>query len=93
MAKRAILLSILAFAAVPLSAQAKPSLVVDTFTQANGLNWPYEMKQMQLQTVTELKIKDGATFEVVAEIPKGNAGKAYILDGEVLEWHPGVKAE
>ncbi len=63
--KLAMLVFSMAIAAVPLSAQQKPSLVVGTFTLASGVNWPYDMKQMQLQTITELKIKDGQTFEVV----------------------------
>ena len=90
--KFAILVLLLAIAAVPLSAQQKPSLVVGTFVLANGVNWPYDMKQMQLQTITELKIKDGQSFEVVSEAPQGSGSKVYLLDGEVLEWHAGNRA-
>ena len=51
------------------------------------------MKQMQLQTITELKIKDGQTFEVVSETPQqGSGSKVYLLDGEVLAWHAGNRA-
>jgi hypothetical protein len=90
--KLSILVLSMAIAAVPLSAQQKPSLVVGTFALANGVNWPYDMKQMQLQTITELKIKDGQSFEVVSEAPQGSGSKVYLLDGEVLEWHAGNRA-
>ena len=93
MAKRMVLLAFaFALAAIPLSAQSKPLLVVGTFGLANGVNWPYDPKQMQLQTVTELKIKDGQSFDVVTEAPKEAAGKVFTLDGEILEWHAGNKA-
>ena len=93
MAKRMVLFAFaLALAAIPLSAQSKPLLVVGTFGLANGVNWPYDPKQMQLQTVTELKIKDGQSFDVVTEAPKEAAGKLFTLDGEILEWHAGNKA-
>jgi hypothetical protein len=78
---------------ISLGAQTKPLLVVGTFSLANGVNWPYDLNQMQLQTVTELKIKDGQIFDVVVEAPKAVDGKVYRLDGEVLEWHVGNKAK
>lgn len=72
-------------------AQNKPVLVVHVFTLAPKAVWPYEMNQMQLQTVTELKLKDGEKFEVATEPPK-DVPPNYILDGEVLEWHAGNRA-
>ncbi|MGH9645147.1 MAG: DUF4410 domain-containing protein [Terriglobales bacterium] len=93
MAKRILFLAFtFALAAIPLSAQSKPSLVVGTFAPENGVNWPYDPKQMQIQTITELKIKDAQYFEVVNEAPKEAGGKVFLLDGEVLEWHPGNRA-
>src|ERR1700728_442633 len=56
------------------------------------VNWPYAMTQMQLQTITELKVKDGQNFEVVTEAPQESGSKVYLLDGEVLEWHAGNRA-
>lgn len=76
---------------VVTAAQEKPALVVRTFTVASGVNWPYDMKQMQLQTITELKIKDEAYFEVLADTA-GSQSHVYTLDGEVTEWHAGNKA-
>jgi hypothetical protein len=88
----ALLAAVLAVAAAAF-AQEKPSIVVDPFTLANAVNWPYDFKQLQLQTITELKVKDGQHFEVTTEAPKGAARKVYLLDGEVLAWHAGNKAE
>ncbi|MFY9743424.1 MAG: DUF4410 domain-containing protein [Candidatus Sulfotelmatobacter sp.] len=94
MAKQfALLLITLAFAASAFGTEAKVVLIVDPFTLANGVVWPYDLNQMQLQTITELKIKDAQEFEISTEKPKGWTGKVYLLDGEVLAWHAGNKAE
>src|SRR5271166_1905041 len=75
----------------PARAQDKPALVVKTFTLASGVNWPYDMAQLQIQTVTELKIKDAAHFDVLVEAP-GTGRRIYTLEGEVAEWRAGNKA-
>jgi hypothetical protein len=79
------------FTFLPSRAQEKPALVVSTFTIASGVDWPYDMAQMQTQTVTELKLKDGAKFDVVTSFP-ANPARVYILNGEVMEWHAGNRA-
>jgi len=81
----------LGLVAAPSHAQQKPALVVHVFTLAKDVVWPYDMNQMQLQTITELKIKDKDHFDVVNETPK-DAAHFYVLDGEVLEWHAGNRA-
>jgi len=99
MRKRFALIAVLlGLAVIPSIAQEKPSqekptLVVNLFTVAGEVNWPYDFKQLQLQTITELKIKDGQQFEVITEAPKETSNKAYVLDGEVLAWHSGNRAE
>ena len=94
MAKRFALFAIvLALAGSAFGAQDKVFLVVNPFTLANGVTWPYDFKQLQLQTITELKIKDSQFFEIISENPPTPAGKTYLLDGEILAWHPGNKAE
>jgi Domain of unknown function (DUF4410) len=80
------------FAILPLNAQDKPTIVVQEFTTATGVSWPYEMKQMVTQTVAELQYKDGGTFDVNSEAPTGRA-RVYTLNGEVLEWNPGNRAK
>lgn len=88
-------LVILACAAVlfspVLAAQNKPTLVVSTFTLGNNVQWPYDMKQLQAQTIVELKIKDAKYFDIISDAPAGTAS-AYTLAGEVLAWHPGNRA-
>jgi hypothetical protein len=90
--KFAVLAFLVLFCSTLARAQEKPALVVHLFTTASGVNWPYDMKQMQLQTVTELKIKDGDHFDVVSDAP-ANQTRVYILEGEILEWHAGNRAK
>src|ERR1700740_2461895 len=93
MTKRLFLFAfLLALVSVPASAQSKPVIVVGTFAIANGVSWPYDVKQLQAQTVVELKIKDGQNFDVTTEAPTQADVKAYALEGEVVEWHAGNKA-
>jgi len=89
--KLLLLAGALALAAGASRAQQKPTLAVHVFTLGKDVVWPYDMNQMQLQTITELKIKDKDHFDVVNEAPK-DAAQVYVLDGEVLEWHAGNKA-
>ncbi len=98
MPRKFVLIAVLlALASIPLIAHGasaeRPSIVVNTFTLANGVTWPYDFKQLQRQTLTELKVKDGLQFDVVPEAPQDTAGKVYVLDGEVLAWHAGNRAE
>jgi hypothetical protein len=81
-----------ALAILPLQAQEKPAVVVHPFTMATGVSWPYDMKQMVTQTVAELQHKDGKKFDFSAEAPAGRT-HVYTLDGEVLEWKPGNRAQ
>lgn len=89
--KLMLLICALALAAGSGHAQQKPSLVVHVFSLPKDVVWPYDMNQMQLQTVTELKIKNKDYFDVVSESPR-DTPQGYVLDGEVLEWHAGNKA-
>lgn len=92
--RRIFLTATLAILASPsfVAAQDKPAIVVHTFAVIPGQPWPYDMKQMAMQTVAELQRKDGKRFDVVVEAPAGQA-KTYTLDGEVTEWHPGNRAK
>lgn len=73
-------------------AQDKPAIVVHSFSASPKQPWPYDMKQMALQTAAELQRKDGKHFEVMVDSPT-NQAKTYTLDGEVIEWHPGNRAK
>ena len=61
------------------SSQEKPVIVVQVFTAASDVVWPYDMKQMQAQ--------------IVAEPPSTPASKVYILATEITAWHPGNAAK
>jgi hypothetical protein len=75
-----------------LQAQEKPAIVVQPFTTANGVSWPYDMQRMTSQTLAELQTKDGKKYELSAEAPLSRA-HYYSLSGELLEWHPGNRAK
>lgn len=87
-----LLLALSALAIFPLQAQEKPAIVVHLFTTATGVSWPYDMKQMVIQTVAELQTKDRKKFDVSAEAPAGRT-HVYTLEGQVLEWNPGNRAK
>ena len=91
--KVAVLVLVLWGLWVPLlQAQEKPVIVVRPFTMASGVSWPYEMQRMTQQTLAELQNKDGKKFEITADSPAGR-NHYFTLAGEVLQWHPGNRAE
>ena len=83
---------VVALGLVPARAQEKPALVVHAFTVASGVNFPYDMKDLQAQAIGEIKAKDAEQFDVVSDAPP-NQARVYVLDGEVQEWHKGNTAE
>ena len=83
----------IALAPILANAQTKPVVVVGTFSVAKGVPWPYDMKQLQAETIAELKVKDGKEFNVTAKSPKGTEAEVYTLQGKILSWHPGNKAK
>lgn len=74
-------------------AQDKPVIVIHVFTTSSEVAWPYDMKQMQIQTVAELKAKLGKHYEIVTDVPAANTQRSYTLDGEVTGWRPGNRAK
>ena len=76
----------------PARAQDKAALVVHAFTVASGVKFPYDMKDLQTQTIGEIKTKNVDQFDAVSDAPSAEA-RVYTLDGEVLEWHKGNTAE
>lgn len=103
MKNRVLLLTLgLALGGFPLWAQMtpttpeaakKPVIVVTTFTAAPDVAWPYNMQEMQRQTIAELKGKFTAQFDIVAEAPAVADGHVYTLSGEVVGWRPGNAAK
>ena len=91
--KVAVLVLVLLGLWIPfLQAQERPAIVVQPFTMANGVSWPYDTQRMTSQTLAELQTKDGKKYEIATEAPLNHA-HYYSLGGEVLEWHPGNRAK
>ena len=59
--------------AVPARAQDKPALLVHAFTLASGVDFPYDMKDLQTQTIGEIKAEDGEQFDAVSDAPSAGA--------------------
>jgi hypothetical protein len=93
MKSRLLLVVGLALAPVALFAQERPTLVVNVFTTAPDVVWPYDMKQMHAQMVAEFKVMLGKQFEVVAEPPTAPKGNVYTIDAEILSWRAGNAAK
>jgi len=90
--RTALVIFAVALGLITACAQDKPALVVHAFTVASGVTFPYDMSQLQTQTIAELKDKDGTQFDFVPDAPANQAG-GYVLDGEVQAWHKGNTAE
>lgn len=92
----------LTLAALPLLAQEKPAvpeptknsvIVVNLFTTAANVSWPYDMKEMQRQTIADMKTKLGTQFDIVTEAPVVTPEHLYTLNGEVVGWRAGNAAK
>jgi hypothetical protein len=93
MCKRMMLIIFgIAIVLLPTYAQEKPTIVVHAFTVANGVTWPYDVKQLQFATVTQLKAKNADQFDAVSDAA-ASLGPMYILDGEVQQWQKGNVVE
>jgi hypothetical protein len=84
---------VLALSAIGVSAQSKPTIVVQAFTVAAGVELPYDMKLMQTQLVPEFKVMLGKEFDIVTETPATPQGAVYTLDAEITGWRPGNAAK
>src|ERR1700691_404034 len=88
-----VVLITLALIPVSLIAQERPIIVLHPFTAGADVAWPYDMKLMQTQTIAEVKAKVGKQYEIAEEAPTSGHSNTYMLDGEILAWHPGNRAE
>jgi hypothetical protein len=77
----------------PAAATSKAVIVVSPFTTTKEVAWPYDMKDLQRQTVAEMTAKAGAEYDVSADAPQSPQGHVYTLNGEVVSWHPGNRAK
>lgn len=75
----------------PAQTEEKTIILVNQLTVAQGVQWPYDLKQLQMATVAELKAKCSDRAEIVTEAPL-NATKVLTLDGQILSWKAGNRA-
>jgi|SRR5450432_3572021 Domain of unknown function (DUF4410) len=75
-----------------VAGQEKPTIVVLPFALASGVSWPYDMKQLQVQTTAELQNRDAKMYSILPEAP-ASGGHFLTLRVEILEWHPGNAAK
>jgi hypothetical protein len=92
MKKWLLVLVALALAPVAAYSQGKPVLVVQPFTTATDVAWPYDVKVMQAQTVAEFKVTLGKDFDIVADPPASPQGNVYTLETQITAWHSGSAA-
>ncbi|HEY1423810.1 MAG TPA: DUF4410 domain-containing protein [Candidatus Acidoferrum sp.] len=78
---------------LPAAVSSKAVIVVSPFTTTKEVAWPYDMKELQRQTVAEMTAKAGAEYDVSADAPQTPQGHVYVLSGEVFSWHPGNRAK
>ncbi|HMF92791.1 MAG TPA: DUF4410 domain-containing protein [Vicinamibacterales bacterium] len=78
---------------IAVFAQEKPVIVVQEFTAAPGVEWPYDMKTMQAQTVAELRVSLGKTFDIVADAPSEAHSRVYTLAVKIDDWRHGNAAK
>jgi len=73
--------------------QTAPVLVVRQFSVSPKTGWPYELNQLQSQTVAELRTRAGSHLEVLVGPPVTPPSHIYTLDGEVISWRAGNAAK
>jgi hypothetical protein len=72
---------------------SQPAVVVREFSVNEKTGWPYDVKQLQSQSVAELKAKCGGRIDVLVGLPATPRMHTYTLEGEILSWHPGSRAK
>jgi hypothetical protein len=87
----------LAVSLVPTIVQAQDKttavVVVREFSVAAKAAWPYDVKQLQSQTLAELTSKVGDKANVLAAPPATAPARLYTLDGEIVSWRSGNAAK
>lgn len=91
--KRLLVVVGLTLSTIGLSSQAKPVMIVNAFTTAQGVELPYDMKMIQSQLVAELRVMLGKDFDIKAEAPAASEATVYTLNGEFKAWQPGNAAK
>jgi hypothetical protein len=71
---------------------ARSIVVVREFSVGNKTGWPYDAKQLQSQTVAELRAKS-QNADISVGPPATPRTHSYTLDGEIVSWRPGNRAK
>lgn len=82
-----------AAAATPSEISARPAVAVLEFSVGEKTGWPYDVKQLQSQTVAELRAKSADHLDVLVGAPATARVHSYTLEGEIVAWRPGNRAK
>lgn len=69
------------------------AVIVREFSVNQKTGWPYDVKQLQFQSVAELKAKCGERMDVLVGPPATPRIHTYTLEGEIVSWRPGSRAK
>lgn len=72
---------------------SRPALAVLEFSVGEKTGWPYDVKQLQSQTVAELRAKSADHLDVLVGAPATARVHSYTLEGEIVAWRPGNRAK
>ena len=70
-----------------------PVVIVREFSVSEKTSWPYDLKQLQTQTVAELKGKSKERVDVLSDAPATPRVHTYTLQGEIVSWRSGNAAK
>ena len=92
---RLVIACLVAIPSLPATIQAQDNVVVVVreFSVGPKTGWPYDVKQLQSQTVAELRGKAGSRLEVDSESPVTPSSHVYTLNGEIVSWRAGNAAK
>lgn len=68
-------------------------IIIHEFCASDRTGWPYDIKQLQSQTVAELRAKAEGRFDVSVGAPATPRMHTYTLQGEIVSWRPGNRAK
>jgi len=70
-----------------------PVIIIREFSVNEKTSWPYDLKQLQTQTVAELKGKSKDRVDVLSDVPATARLHTYTLQGEIVSWRSGNAAK
>jgi hypothetical protein len=77
----------------PAEVSSRSAVIIREFTVSEKTSWPYDVKQLQSQTVAELKVKSGMSADVLVGPPATPRTHTYTLEGEIVSWRAGNAAK